>query len=81
MTQPDTNDTSDIVCPTDPAVCPQMTCSALGALLAARRGELDVKLLLYAIQKTYNFELLLHKRFTGTLLSTHYCTLSVLLVM
>ncbi|KAF9824759.1 hypothetical protein SFRURICE_020490 [Spodoptera frugiperda] len=44
----------------------QMTCSALGALLAARRGELDVKLLLYAIQKTYNFELLLHKRFTGT---------------
>ncbi|CAH1643095.1 unnamed protein product [Spodoptera littoralis] len=44
----------------------QMTCSALGALLSSRRSELDVKLLLYAIQKTYNFELLLHKRFTGT---------------
>ncbi|KAH9643272.1 hypothetical protein HF086_005934 [Spodoptera exigua] len=42
----------------------QMTCTALGGLLASRRSELDVKLLLYAIQKTYNFELLLHKRFT-----------------
>ncbi|CAH0716768.1 unnamed protein product, partial [Brenthis ino] len=38
----------------------------LSEMLAARRGELDVKLLLYAVQKTYNFELLLHKRFVGT---------------
>lgn len=42
-----------------------MTRSELSALMSARRGEVDVKLLLYAIQKTYNFELLLHKRFTG----------------
>ncbi|XP_060808723.1 vacuolar protein sorting-associated protein 53 homolog isoform X2 [Amyelois transitella] len=37
----------------------------LGALLAARRGELDVKLLLPAIQKTAAFEALLHKRFSA----------------
>ncbi|XP_053621507.1 vacuolar protein sorting-associated protein 53 homolog [Plodia interpunctella] len=44
----------------------KITREDLSSLLAARRSELDVKLLLYAIQKTYNFELLLHKRFTGT---------------
>ncbi|XP_063544422.1 vacuolar protein sorting-associated protein 53 homolog [Cydia strobilella] len=41
----------------------EVTKTQLTALLAARRSELDVKLLLYAIQKTYAFELLLHKRF------------------
>ncbi|XP_032525271.2 vacuolar protein sorting-associated protein 53 homolog [Danaus plexippus] len=44
----------------------KLTHKALSDLLQARRNELDVKLLLYAIQKTYNFEVLLHKRFIGT---------------
>ncbi|XP_026325410.1 vacuolar protein sorting-associated protein 53 homolog [Hyposmocoma kahamanoa] len=44
----------------------QLTREALGRLMASRRNEVDVKLLLHAIQKTYNFELLLHKRFVGT---------------
>ncbi|KAM3956234.1 LOW QUALITY PROTEIN: vacuolar protein sorting 53 [Aphomia sociella] len=44
----------------------KITREELSSMMAARRAELDVKLLLYAIQKTYNFELLLHKRFTGT---------------
>ncbi|XP_028177938.1 vacuolar protein sorting-associated protein 53 homolog, partial [Ostrinia furnacalis] len=44
----------------------KITKTELSNILAARRNELDVKLLLYAVQKTYNFELLLHKRFTGT---------------
>lgn len=44
----------------------KITSTELSNLMAARRNELDVKLLLYAIQNTYNFELLLHKRFTGT---------------
>ncbi|XP_041983699.1 uncharacterized protein LOC121736517 [Aricia agestis] len=44
----------------------KVTRKDLSELMAARRNELDVKLLLYAIQKTYNFELLLHKRFVGT---------------
>ncbi|XP_047038062.1 vacuolar protein sorting-associated protein 53 homolog isoform X1 [Helicoverpa zea] len=43
----------------------KITRNDLAALMASRRSEVDVKLLLYAIQKTYNFELLLHKRFTG----------------
>lgn len=47
------------------ARCSQLTREALGRLMASRRSEVDVKLLLYAIQKTYNFELLLHKRFVG----------------
>ncbi|XP_049882598.1 vacuolar protein sorting-associated protein 53 homolog isoform X2 [Pectinophora gossypiella] len=42
-----------------------VTREELSKILAARRDELDVKLLLYAIQKTHNFELLLHKRFLG----------------
>ncbi|CAH0404286.1 unnamed protein product [Chilo suppressalis] len=44
----------------------QITRSELSSMMSSRKSELDVKLLLYAIQKTYNFELLLHKRFTGT---------------
>ncbi|KOB76421.1 putative late golgi protein sorting complex subunit vps53 [Operophtera brumata] len=39
----------------------EMTRAQLSALMSSRRAELDVKLLLFAIQKTYNFELLLHK--------------------
>jgi hypothetical protein len=37
--------------------------------LQKRLHEVDVKLLLYAIQKTTNFEQLLGKRFTGVTLS------------
>ncbi|XP_018333798.1 vacuolar protein sorting-associated protein 53 homolog [Agrilus planipennis] len=37
----------------------------LGKILAKRKHEVDVKLLLYAIQKTSNFENLLSRRFTG----------------
>lgn len=47
----------------------QITRRQLSGLLEARRGELDVKLLLYAIQKTGAFEQLLEQRFqldTGT---------------
>lgn len=33
--------------------------------MAKRKNEIDVKLLLYAIQKTSNFESLLTRRFTG----------------
>ncbi|CAB3229176.1 unnamed protein product [Arctia plantaginis] len=43
----------------------KMTKTELSNIMASRRNEVDVKLLLYAIQKTYNFELLLHKRFIG----------------
>lgn len=35
-----------------------------------RRNEIDVKLLLYAIQRTSNFETLLAKRFIGSTLET-----------
>ncbi|KAG6451570.1 hypothetical protein O3G_MSEX007240 [Manduca sexta] len=48
----------------------KITRTELSNIMASRRNELDVKLLLYAIQNTYNFELLLHKRFTGTDLRT-----------
>lgn len=44
----------------------KITRTELSNIMASRRSEVDVKLLLYAIQKTYNFEVLLHKRFTGT---------------
>lgn len=40
----------------------------LSKIMAKRKHEIDVKLLLYAIQKTANFELLLAKRFTGVTL-------------
>ncbi|CAG9134202.1 unnamed protein product [Plutella xylostella] len=43
----------------------EITRRDLSSLLAARRAELDVKLLLFAVQRTANFELLLHKRFNG----------------
>lgn len=37
-------------------------------LMNKRRNEIDVKLLLYAIQRTSNFETLLSKRFLGSTL-------------
>lgn len=40
----------------------------LSKLMAKRTSELDVKLLLYAIQRTANFESLLARRFTGVTL-------------
>lgn len=40
----------------------------LAKLMNKRRGEIDVKLLLYAIQRTSNFETLLSKRFIGSTL-------------
>jgi vacuolar protein sorting-associated protein 53 len=46
-----------------------ITRDELGKLLQKRLHEVDVKLLLYAIQKTTNFEQLLGKRFTGVTLS------------
>lgn len=42
-----------------------------------RRSEIDVKLLLYAIQRTANFESLLAKRFTGNKLSIDNAAISV----
>ncbi|KAL1457860.1 hypothetical protein WDU94_008049 [Cyamophila willieti] len=41
----------------------ERTRSELGKIMAKRKFEIDVKLLLYAIQKTSNFEQLLEKRF------------------
>ncbi|KAJ8704730.1 hypothetical protein PYW07_011918 [Mythimna separata] len=55
----------------------KITKTELSNLMASRRSEVDVKLLLYAIQKTYNFELLLHKRFTGTDLGAEPAEVSV----
>lgn len=43
----------------------QVTRDELSKLMAKRKHEIDVKLLLYAIQKTSNFESLLSRRFTG----------------
>ena len=42
--------------------------SELSKLMSKRKSELDVKLLLYAIQRTSNFENLLARRFTGVTL-------------
>lgn len=42
------------------------TREALTSLMQRRRTEIDVKLLLFAIQKTQQFELLLAKRFNGS---------------
>lgn len=42
----------------------------LAKLMNKRRSEIDVKLLLYAIQRTSNFESLLAKRFIGSTLET-----------
>ena len=38
--------------------------------MSKRRTEIDVKLLLFAIQRTTNFEALISKRFTGVTLQT-----------
>lgn len=43
--------------------------SGLDRLMKQRKSEIDVKLLLYAIQKTTAFEALLSKRFLGVTLS------------
>ncbi|XP_058054336.1 vacuolar protein sorting-associated protein 53 homolog isoform X1 [Anopheles bellator] len=45
-----------------------ITRDELTKIMARRRTEIDVKLLLFAIQKTANFEQLLDKRFNGTTL-------------
>jgi len=45
-----------------------MNRSELSKLMSKRKSELDVKLLLYAIQRTSNFENLLARRFTGVTL-------------
>ncbi|EAA11410.4 AGAP006623-PA [Anopheles gambiae str. PEST] len=45
-----------------------ITREELAKIVARRRTEIDVKLLLFAIQKTANFEQLLDKRFNGTTL-------------
>lgn len=42
-----------------------ITHRSLSRIMAIRKQEIDVKLLLYAIQKTQQFEVLLGKRFTG----------------
>lgn len=46
-----------------------ITRDSLAALMQKRRTEIDVKLLLYAISKTQQFELLLAKRFNGLVLA------------
>lgn len=46
------------------------TRDALTSLMSRRRTEIDVKLLLFAISKTQQFEMLLAKRFNGTTLSS-----------
>lgn len=46
-----------------------ITKSELGKIMSRRRTEIDVKLLLYAINKTSQFEDLLGKRFSGCTLS------------
>lgn len=47
-----------------------ITRESLAALMQKRRTEIDVKLLLYAISKTQQFEILLAKRFNGAILAT-----------
>lgn len=42
----------------------------LSKIMSKRRSEIDVKLLLFAIQRTTNFEALISKRFTGVTLQT-----------
>lgn len=43
----------------------------LSKIMGKQKTEIDVKLLLYAIQKTANFENLLSRRFTGITLKDH----------
>lgn len=47
-----------------------ITRDSLAALMQKRRTEIDVKLLLFAIGKTQQFELLLAKRFNGLVLAS-----------
>ena len=47
-----------------------ITRDSLAALMQKRRTEIDVKLLLFAISKTQQFELLLAKRFNGLVLAS-----------
>lgn len=47
-----------------------LTRDSLAALMQKRRTEIDVKLLLFAISKTQQFELLLAKRFNGLILAS-----------
>lgn len=46
------------------------TRDSLASIMQKRRTEIDVKLLLFAISKTQQFEILLAKRFNGTTLSS-----------
>ncbi|KAL3858283.1 hypothetical protein ACJMK2_012931 [Sinanodonta woodiana] len=48
----------------------EITRKELGKMMSKRTGEIDVKLLLFAIQRTTNFEALMAKRFTGVTLQT-----------
>ncbi|XP_046386113.1 vacuolar protein sorting-associated protein 53 homolog [Ischnura elegans] len=45
-----------------------ITRNELSKIMARRKSEIDVKLLLYAIQRTMNFETLLSRRFSGVTL-------------
>lgn len=47
----------------------QMTRDDLSVIMAKRSNEIDVRLLLFAINKTHIFEQLLSKRFTGVTLT------------
>ncbi|XP_060584875.1 vacuolar protein sorting-associated protein 53 homolog [Ruditapes philippinarum] len=47
-----------------------ITRKELTKIMGKRRSEIDVKLLLFAIQRTTNFEALISKRFTGVTLQT-----------
>ncbi|KAJ9589592.1 hypothetical protein L9F63_017177, partial [Diploptera punctata] len=53
-----------------------ITRSELSKLMSKRKSEIDVKLLLYAIQRTSNFENLLSRRFTGVTLEESHDNLT-----
>lgn len=53
----------------DHSVCVLCARTELAKLMRARAREIEVKLLLFAIQRTTNFEGLLAKRFSGSTLS------------
>lgn len=52
----------------------QMTRDDISSIMAKRINEIDVRLLLFAINKTQAFEQLLSKRFTGITLTGHTVT-------
>lgn len=54
-----------------------LTRDDLASLMQKRRTEIDVKLLLFAISKTQQFELLLAKRFNGQILASMNITKSL----